>query len=172
MGETIVRPAASAVAPPETVPVRAMLVGERIDTRTLERGQPLALAPLTLRFDGDGIAVLFRYGVIVCFNATPAAIEAFVDGLAPVIVAPLPTREVEEARLRVDPAVPEEHIGPLGVIVLKDMGTVRLQIVADILAKSVVLAHQEMRIAATFDRIEPLAATLREKGRAGAQDPG
>ena len=36
------------------------------------------------------------------------------------------------------------------------------------LAKSLVLSHYEMRIADIFDRIEPLAATLREKGRPGA----
>jgi uncharacterized Rmd1/YagE family protein len=29
------------------------------------------------------------------------------------------------------------------------------------------LSHYETRFAAIFDRIEPLAATLREKGRAG-----
>ena len=46
--------------------------------------------------------------------------------------------------------------------------TERLQLVADILAKSLVLSHYETRIADLFDRIEPLAATLGEKGRAGA----
>jgi uncharacterized Rmd1/YagE family protein len=43
-----------------------------------------------------------------------------------------------------------------------------LQLVADILAKSLVLAHYETRIADLFDRIEPLAVTLCDKGRAGA----
>jgi uncharacterized Rmd1/YagE family protein len=42
-----------------------------------------------------------------------------------------------------------------------------LQLVADILAKSLVLSHYETRIAENFDRIEPLAAMLRENGRAG-----
>jgi uncharacterized Rmd1/YagE family protein len=44
-----------------------------------------------------------------------------------------------------------------------------LQLVADILAKSLVLSYYETRIAEIFDGIEPLAAMLREKGRAGAR---
>jgi required for meiotic nuclear division protein 1 len=51
---------------------------------------------------------------------------------------------------------------------LNEKTTERLQLVADILAKSLVLSHYETRIADIFDRIEPLAANLREKGRAGA----
>src|SRR6202030_3352454 len=45
----------------------------------------------------------------------------------------------------------------------------RLQVVADVLAKSLVLAHYEIQIAKAFDLIEPLAATLRNKGRTGAR---
>jgi len=45
--------------------------------------------------------------------------------------------------------------------------TERLQLVADVLAKNLVLSHYETRVAATFDRIEPLAQALRETGRAG-----
>ena len=44
-----------------------------------------------------------------------------------------------------------------------------MQLVADILAKGLVLSYYETRIAEIFDGIEPLAAMLREKGRAGAR---
>lgn len=44
----------------------------------------------------------------------------------------------------------------------------RLQLVADLFVEDLMLSHYETRLAAIFDRIEPpLAATLREKGRAG-----
>ncbi|HEY2540707.1 MAG TPA: RMD1 family protein, partial [Stellaceae bacterium] len=62
----------------------------------------------------------------------------------------------------------EQTVDPSGNIVLRDRSIERLQTVADILAKSLVLSHYEARIADLFDRIEPLAATLRERGRAGA----
>ncbi|HXO92262.1 MAG TPA: hypothetical protein VN849_15860, partial [Stellaceae bacterium] len=46
----------------EVVPVRALLLGERLDTRALERDQPLGVAPLAVAIPGGGVAVLFRYG--------------------------------------------------------------------------------------------------------------
>jgi uncharacterized Rmd1/YagE family protein len=51
---------------------------------------------------------------------------------------------------------------------LKQIDTERLQLVADAIAKSLILGHYETGIAGIFERIEPLAAALRERGRAGA----
>ena len=62
----------------------------------------------------------------------------------------------------------DEQVDPAGNIVLRERTIERLQLVADILAKSLVLSYYETRIAEIFDGIEPLAAMLREKGRAGA----
>src|SRR6476469_3007350 len=45
-----------------TLPVRALLLGERLETRGLEREDTIYTAPLTLRLGDDRIAVLFRYG--------------------------------------------------------------------------------------------------------------
>jgi len=36
----------------DAVPVRALLLGERLDTRTLERDKPLGIAPLTVAIPG------------------------------------------------------------------------------------------------------------------------
>lgn len=62
-----------------------------------------------------------------------------------------------------------QRLDSSGNIVLRERTIERLQLVADVLAKNLALAHYETRIAAIFDRIEPLAATLRKKGRAGAR---
>jgi uncharacterized Rmd1/YagE family protein len=62
----------------------------------------------------------------------------------------------------------EQPVDAAGNIVVRERTTEGLQLVADILAKSLVLSHYEARIADIFDGIEPLAATLRERGRAGA----
>ncbi len=50
------------------------------------------------------------------------------------------------------------------MIVLADSSIERLQIVADILVKSVVLEHYEATIAETFDRIETMAQELQRSG--------
>ena len=49
----------------KSIPVRALLLGERLETRGLERDDTIWTTPLTLRVGEDRIAVLFRYGVAV-----------------------------------------------------------------------------------------------------------
>jgi required for meiotic nuclear division protein 1 len=152
----------------EVVPVCALLLGERLDTRALEREPPLGVAPLTVDIPGGGVAVMFRYGAVVLFGAASAALDNFVASLMPLVTASLPVPERDDVRLLVRPEA-EQPVDPAGNIFLQEKTTERLQVVADILAKGLVLSHYETRIADIFDGIEPLAATLREKGRAGAR---
>lgn len=148
---------------------RALLVGERLDTRALESaGKPLATAPLALAVGMRGIAVLFRYGVVVLFNIADDAGREFVRSLDPFVSEPFPVPEREETQLAIQASADQAAIDAEGTIMLRDRAIERLQLVADVLAKSLVLNHYEARIAAAFDRIEPLAATLRKRGRTGA----
>jgi len=151
----------------ERLSARALLLGERIDIRGLERERSLAAAPLALRLEEGGIAVLFRFGVAVLFGATATAESVLLEKLAPFVSGPYPARESDETQLRIG-GPQDEGVDVAGAIFLKQPSIERLQLVADALAKSLVLAHYEARIADLFDRIDPLAATLREKGRTGA----
>jgi uncharacterized Rmd1/YagE family protein len=151
----------------EVVPVRALLLGERLDTRALERDEPLGTNPLTVAIPGGGVGVLFRYGAVVLFGGATAATDKFVVSLMPFVNAALAVPEHDDARVLVR-AEADEQVDPAGNIVLRERTIERLQLVADILAKSLVLSYYETRIAEIFDRIEPLAAMLREKGRPGA----
>jgi uncharacterized Rmd1/YagE family protein len=148
-----------------SVTARSILVGERIETRGLEHSDSIATLPLTLRLAETGIAVVFRYGVIVLFGVAPNAESAFLKKIGPFVTDPLLPPEVEESRLRIDLAT-EEAIDLSGTIFLKEAKVPSLQLVADALAKSLVLSHYETYITGVFDRIEPLAMTLRAKGRA------
>jgi uncharacterized Rmd1/YagE family protein len=148
--------------------VRALLLGERLDTRGLEGAAPLATAPVAVPIAGGGVAVLFRYGVAVLFAAPRDAMDRFLASADPFVTEPLPIPEQEEAQLVIR-ADTDQHVDAAGNIVLREQTIERLQLVADVLAKSLVLAHYEAGIAAIFDRIEPLAATLRKKGRTGAR---
>ena len=60
-------------------------------------------------------------------------------------------------------------VDPSGAIVLREASPERLQIVANVLSKSLILSHYETRIADAFDQIEPLAARLQQSGRTGSQ---
>jgi required for meiotic nuclear division protein 1 len=164
----VVAPKTDATVEGATFAARAMLLGERLDTRALEAsGGILATAPLTLAI-GSGNAVLFRYGVVVLFGVADDATRQFVRSLDPFITEPFPVPEQEEAHLTVR-ADADQAVDAAGAIVLRDASVERLQLVADVLAKNLILSHYEGRVAAAFDRIEPLAAMLRKKGRAGAR---
>ncbi len=151
---------------PEIVPIKALYLGERLDTRGIEVEEALGIAPLALAPSDHSVAVLFRYGVIVLFNVDVAAEVALLARFKSLIAGPFEASETDSARLQVKPdAEPQTDIS--GTIYIREATTERFQLVADILAKSLILAHYEARIAGIFDRIEPLAATLHEKGRAG-----
>ena len=147
--------------------VRTLLLGERLDTRGLERRDSLATAPFALRLADEGVAVLFRYGVVVLFNAQPRTERDLLERLAPFVVDPVHAPEIDEVKVQIS-ASAQEPVDPSGTIFLREATTVRLQLVADVLAKSLILSHYETRIAGIFDRVEPLATALRTKGRAAA----
>jgi required for meiotic nuclear division protein 1 len=158
----------AALHAPQEIDVKALLLGERLDTRALETGAALATAPLMLALEDGGVAALFRYGVVVLFGVERPATDAFLARVAPFIAEPFPQPEAETARLVIT-AASDQLVDAAGNIVLRERSTERLQVVADVLAKSLVLGHYETRVAAAFDRIDPLAATLRDSGRPGAQ---
>src|SRR5882724_407689 len=81
----------------EVVPVRALLLGERLDTRALERDQPLGVAPLAVAIAGGGVGVLFRYGAVVLFAPATAAMDDFITSLMPKVSAALVNPERDEA---------------------------------------------------------------------------
>jgi uncharacterized Rmd1/YagE family protein len=80
----------------------------------------------------------------------------------------LATPEIDQLSIVVIPEG-EDHIDPSGAIVLKDASTERLQIIANVMSKSVVLALHESQIAVAFDQLEPLAVGIKRRGRSGRE---
>lgn len=142
---------------------RALLLGERIDLRALETTDPLAVNPLAVAVQGGGLAVLFRYGVVVLFGVAPMEETTFLGHLSQFVVNGYAAPETEEVYLQVSSALTDTMQG--AVVFLPTLDIERLRIVADILAKSVVLSLYESRLARNFDRIEPLAAALEQDGK-------
>jgi uncharacterized Rmd1/YagE family protein len=76
---------------------------------------------------------------------------------------PLDTIEEESASVEID-ASKDDQILPGGPIILKAVTPEHLIVVADALAKSVVLARDEREVATVLDQVEPFARQLAEKG--------
>ncbi len=159
-------PERNALAPGRTsIGARALFLGERIDLKAPELSERLASTPVTIPAGKNGLAVLFRYGAVVAFDLTRAEESALVEHLRPTVAAPAGRTFTEEVELRIDASVDDRPVD--GVVQLREASLDRLQIVGEILARSVVLDHYETVIAGAFDRIEPLAAVLEQKGHGG-----
>lgn len=145
---------------------RALLLGERLDHRGLPREGAPASDPVPLATAEGFTAFAFRWGAVVFIGATPAQEAAMVAMLRPRVTTPLPS-PVEEAA-RIAGGAEQDGVDPDGVIRLRDLSVPRLAVVADALAKSAALAHQEALLSQALDRLEPVITTLRTEGRLAA----
>jgi uncharacterized Rmd1/YagE family protein len=145
---------------------RALLLGDRLDLKSFKIADCLATTPLTLEVDSDGgIAVLFRYGVVVLFGVTHPGEARFVDTLKPLLTNPYPAPEIEEMEIHSG----RNSIGvQSGAVSLDDISLEKLQVIADALSKNLVLTLYEKKVAGEFDKIEPLAQELATHGKVSA----
>ena len=148
------------------VGVRAHLLANRIELRHFEGPDRLSASPLTLSAGANGCAVLFRYGAVVLAGLTGEEEKRFLGEIAPYLRDVYPAAETEETIVRKLPGSQEGAYGQ--EIRLVDFQLEKIQVVADVLAKSVVLAYYEAKVAASFGKIETLAENLKVAGNPGA----
>jgi uncharacterized Rmd1/YagE family protein len=145
-----------------TFQARAVLLGDRLVLDRASQSRVLSTAPFSFR-KGDGYVVAFRYGAAVLIGLSPGEEEEALAGLmgnAP------PQSGREEERIGIEIATgPEEGLTAGGVLQVKDLTAGHVLVLADILGKSVALAHYEKEIASVFDTIEPAASMLASSGR-------
>lgn len=145
---------------------RALLLGDRLDLKLFKISDCLATTPLTLEVDNDGgIAVLFRYGVVVLFGVKSMDEVRFIETLKPMLTNPYPAPEIEELEIHCG----INSIGvQSGAVSLDEISLANLQIIADALSKNLVLTLYEKKVAGEFDKIEPLAQELATHGKVSA----
>lgn len=145
------------------VTAHALQIGDRINTAGFE-GPLLSTAPLAVRVGSSGLAVVFRYGVVVFVGLSPDQEAEFLEKLQTRSFGTITPYEDEWAKIQVAKEG-DEPIPVGGPILVRELSVERLLVVADALAKSVVLAHDERQVANVFDTIEPFARELGREGR-------
>jgi uncharacterized Rmd1/YagE family protein len=145
------------------VTAHALHVGDSINTKGFE-GEALSAVPLAIKVGKTGIAVLFRYGVAVLIGLSSEDETAFLAKLTPRIGGKL-ARFEEETALVARGNEADDQVQAGGPIQLRDMSPERLLVIADVLAKSVVLANDEREVAKVFEIIEPFAKELADHGQ-------
>ncbi|MDH2917850.1 MAG: RMD1 family protein [Sideroxydans sp.] len=145
---------------------RALLLGDRLDLKSFKLTDCLSPTPLTLEVAATGgIAVLFRYGVVVLFGVTRVDEARFVELLQPLLSNPYNTPDIEELAIRIG----SNQLGvQSGTVSLDVLSLEKLQLIADALSKHLVLNLYEHKVANEFDKIEPLAQELATHGRVSA----
>ncbi|MBR0787569.1 RMD1 family protein [Bradyrhizobium manausense] len=159
---------------PDATPIlriRAVMLGERINPSGLEIGAAVSSTPAAFRVHA-GLAVIFRYGVVVLIGLLPSEEKVLLDSLKSRVTGELSPIEEETAQAQLCKDENAEAIQPGGPICLARFSDERLLLIADALAKSTSLARDERRVAAVFDVIEPFARELAEKGRTSRRRKG
>ncbi len=149
------------------VDAHAVLVGQRLNIKSLRQVPRLAESPLVIEVGEHGCAVLFRYGVAVLFGVKGLEQANFLSTLNEYVVEPHTKVETENTAIIVSPEEDEAilHDG----IRIRVLDMERIQIIADVLAKSIALSFYEAQIADTFDRIEPVSADMQARGYPGGK---
>ena len=80
------------------------------------------------------------------------------------VIGPITPREEETFRIEIAPDK-DDQLTPTGIIAVKALTTEHALLIADALATSVVLAHDEKNVAKVFDVIQPIARELAVHGR-------
>src|SRR5262245_23796013 len=145
------------------ITVRALLLGDRIDTTGLERHEVLSTTPLAFRIEGGLFVVLFRYGVVVLFGMAPQQEDEILQSLAGRVIGRFAHGEEESTQIEIAPDK-DEQITPAGTITLKALLPEHVLIIADAIATNLILAHDERNVSAVFDVIEPLPREVADRG--------
>lgn len=149
--------------PGHTMRMRAALIGERLDVRGLGRAGLDLTDPVVIERAEGGQAFAFRWGAVASLGLDEQQERAFLASLDGRITGRL-QRLVIEAAL-ISPGAEQDGIDQNGIIHLRDLAPHRVALVADALAKSAALSHQEAQLSETLDRMEPSIAALRDRGR-------
>lgn len=141
------------------------MLGDRIDTNGLERSDALSTLPLAFRVGADGVATVFRYGVVVFVGLSPLEEDEVLRTLRPRVLGAYDKVDDESAFIEIDPGKDDSVLPPGGRFSLKNLAPERLLVVADALGKSVALARDEREVSAVMEQIEPSVRRLSRTGR-------
>jgi len=145
--------------------VTAYLLGDRIDTRgfSMPGWRSVMQLPRVLENDAGVRIAILRWGAVVL--AEPAESERI--DIPPEVIGKVTgafeRRETESAFIVVGD--PEASVASSeGNFTLLDFSVERFSVLADALAKSAALGHDEQRIGAVFEQLEPFARQLAQTG--------
>ncbi|PJA97161.1 MAG: hypothetical protein CO129_02710 [Ignavibacteriales bacterium CG_4_9_14_3_um_filter_34_10] len=145
----------------ESIKVKAIYLGERIETRALETTSLLATSPMIFEVNKFSYAAVFKYGVVVLFDVAPLDEVSFLSKLGKLVFQKSSLPEIDNVEVILSEDGNEGIMG--NSIILKKFDLPKIQLIAELFAKNVVLSYYERSVSSSFDSIEPLAENLQKK---------
>ena len=145
--------------------VNAVLIGTDINLKALTNRTVQKKEPVLTRLSDKNVAMVYPYGAIVFFNASTVATVELITKCQQFTAQLFSTPETEQFTVLIEPQQPEGIIQ--NKVSIKKVSSEQFEIIGDALAKSVILEYHENRIGSLFEKIEPIAKSLKEKGTFG-----
>ncbi|MCS5712626.1 RMD1 family protein [Candidatus Berkiella aquae] len=147
--------------------VNAVLIGNEINLKALTNkgASSRKESSVLIRLAEQSAALIYSFGAIVFFNATTSATVELISRCQRFASHLISTPETEQFSVIIQPDQPEGIVR--NKVSIKRISKAHLEIIADALAKSVVIEYHENRIGSIFDKIEPIAKSLKERGKLG-----
>lgn len=162
---SIPREIAESLANQGSVIVNAVLIGNEINLKLLTNRSASRKEPVLTKLSDKSLAMIYPYGAIVFFNATTSATVELITRCQRYARELFSAPETEQFTVIIEPLQPEGIIQ--NKVSIKKFSKEHLEIIGDALAKSVILEYHENRIGSLFDKIEPIAKSLKERGELG-----
>lgn len=145
--------------------VNAVLIGNDINLKGLMNRASPRKETVMIQLSDKSLAIIYPYGAIVFFNATTSATVELITRCQKFVSQLFSTPETEQFTVMIQPDQPEGIIQ--NKVSIKKVTKEHLEIIGNALSKSVILEYHENRIGSLFDKIEPIAKSLKERGKLG-----
>ncbi|PLX71712.1 MAG: hypothetical protein C0602_00495 [Denitrovibrio sp.] len=139
----------------------AVCVSEKMRTKGIELGQRTSYLPSSFNLGENQWVVIFRFGVVVTIGINDKERSDILSEITPFMDSPLSSQLSENIHITIGG---KEDIIDNEQIRLKSLSREHVLVMADIMAKSVMLDRYETAMSEVFTEIEPLARQLM-KGR-------
>lgn len=151
---------------------KAALLSEKILINTIKNKYASRNEPLLLALP-DGICLIFPFGVVVFINLSDKYENLVREYIEPYLKYPFKNKKdsliIETLWVTVQPDLAEGIID--NKVHIKELTKEHLEIIANVLAKSIMLELYENTIASNFENVEPIATDLLVKGRLTQNSP-
>ncbi len=145
--------------------VNAVLIGNDINLKALMNRVSPRKESVMVQLSDNSLAIIYPYGAIVFFNTNTSMTVELITRCQKFATQLFTTPETEQFTVLIKPDQPEGIIK--NKVSIKKVTKEHLEIIGNALSKSVVLEYHENRIGSLFDKIEPIAKSLKERGKLG-----